>query len=268
MAELEKDDNAVLRLREISIVYGEGDDAVVAVEHMNLEVRPGEFICLLGPSGCGKSTVLKAIAGLLKPSSGDVEFSPAAAGTHERIMVWQEATLMPWRTILRNVAYPLELAGTGRPDSAKRARAQLEQLGIGDFADKYPRQLSGGMRQRAGIARALVADPNVLLMDEPFAALDAQTRRLLQEQLLGLWNEGLDKTVVFVTHSVEEAILLGDRIAVMTARPGRLKQVIDVPFQRPRGLDIRRSETYHELEDEIWRLLHSEAQKAEAEVED
>ena len=259
---------AVITLEEVTITYGVGEDALVAVDSMDLTITKGEFLCLLGPSGCGKSTVLKAIAGLLQPSSGTTKFSEAASDPQDRIMVWQEATLMPWRTILRNVTYPLELARADKKQSREKARDQLARLGIAEFADKYPRQLSGGMKQRAGIARALVADPNVLLMDEPFAALDAQTRRLLQEQLLSLWNAGLDKTVLFVTHSVEEAILLGDRIAVMTARPGRIKKIIEVPFERPRALNIRRTQSYRDLEDEIWMLLHSEAEKAESALEE
>jgi NitT/TauT family transport system ATP-binding protein len=258
---------SVIELRDISIRYGEGDDSVLAVDSLDLDVAESEFLCLLGPSGCGKSTVLKAVAGLLKPFKGTTTFDEAARDPQQRIIVWQEATLMPWRTIARNVAYPLELAGTDKREAIRRAEEELDLLGIADFGDKYPRQLSGGMKQRAGIARALVADPNVLLMDEPFAALDAQTRRLLQEKLLSLWND-LQKTVLFVTHSVEEAILLGDRIAVMTARPGRLKAVIDVPFSRPRELSIRRSEEYRDLEDRIWGLLHSEAERAEAELEE
>lgn len=256
----------VVSMRDVTIEYDTGDDPVVAVESMNLEVEHGEFVCLLGPSGCGKSTALKGIAGLLEPARGDIEIDFASLSDQDRIMVWQEATLMPWRTILGNVAYPLELTGVGRKEARRRAREALGELGIGDFANKYPRQLSGGMKQRAGIARALVADPRLLLMDEPFAALDAQTRRLLQEALLSLWND-MDKTVIFVTHSVEEAILLGDRIVVMTARPGRVKAIIDIPFTRPRSLDIRREKAYGDLEEQIWALLHVEAEKAEAEIE-
>jgi NitT/TauT family transport system ATP-binding protein len=257
---------SVITLRDVSIRYGEGSGSVLAVDSFNLEVEENEFLCLLGPSGCGKSTVLKAIAGLIGIQGGETSYGPGATRSTDRFVVWQEPTLMPWRTILRNVTYPLELAGLDKHTASTRARHQLDLLGIGEFADKYPRQLSGGMRQRAGIARALVADPNVLLMDEPFAALDAQTRRLLQEQLLELWN-GLEKTVVFVTHSVEEAILLGDRIAVMTARPGMLKEIIEVPFRRPRSPEIRHTAEYQQLEQRIWQLLHSEAEKAVAEVE-
>lgn len=257
---------SLIELRDVSITYGEGNGAVLAVDSLNLTVEEGEFVCLLGPSGCGKSTALKAIAGLIPIHSGTSVFGPAAQNPSDRFVVWQEATLMPWRTILRNVTYPLELKKVDRATAREKAMKQLEALGIAEFADKYPRQLSGGMRQRAGIARALVADPNVLLMDEPFAALDAQTRRLLQEQLLQLWNE-VRKTVIFVTHSVEEAILLGDRIVVMTARPGRVKDIIEVPFSRPRSPSIRHTPEYQAMEEKIWQLLHSEAEKADHELE-
>lgn len=258
------EDIPIIRLKDVSIAYGEGSDAVTAVSGFDLDVQEGQFLCLLGPSGCGKSTVLKSVAGLLPTRSGAIKIDAARLKHQDRIMVWQEATLMPWRSILANVAFPLELQGMSKRDGRDKAMAALQALGIGDFAHKYPRQLSGGMKQRAGIARALVADPQVLLMDEPFAALDAQTRRLLQDQLVELWND-LDKTVIFVTHSVEEAILLGDRIVVMTARPGSIKADITVPFSRPRHHTLRTEAEYTRLESEIWDLLHVEAERAEVE---
>lgn len=253
----------IIELDDVSVRYGTGDETVTAVDGLSLSIAKGELVCLLGPSGCGKSTALKVIAGLRKPDAGHLKVDEAVtASKPDRVMVWQQATLMRWRTILRNVEFPLELHGVPREERKKLALKSLAAMGIDDFAEKHPHELSGGMKQRAGIARALVGDPQVLLMDEPFAALDAQTRRLLQEQLLALWND-LDKTIVFVTHSVEEAILLGDRIVVMTARPGRVKDVVQVPFERPRGMDIRHTEQYHELEERIWSLLHVEAERAE-----
>ncbi|MGH3116958.1 MAG: ABC transporter ATP-binding protein [Gaiellales bacterium] len=249
----------------MSIAYGEGRDEVTAVSGFDLSVQEGQFLCLLGPSGCGKSTVLKAVAGLLAPRSGHITIDHDRLNEQDRIMVWQEATLMPWRTILANVMFPLELQQVPRRDAREKSMSALEALGIADFARKFPRQLSGGMKQRAGIARALVADPQVLLMDEPFAALDAQTRRLLQDRLLELWNN-LEKTVVFVTHSVEEAILLGDRIVVMTARPGSIKADITVPFSRPRHHTIRLDREYTRLEGQIWELLQTEAERTEMEA--
>jgi NitT/TauT family transport system ATP-binding protein len=177
-------------------------------------------------------------------------------------MVWQDHTLIPWRKIKDNVAFGLELQGMPVQERHRRAGEALTALGIGAFADYYPRQLSGGMRQRAGIARALVVDPRILLMDEPFAAVDAQTRRILQEQVLEL-SQKLRKTVVFVTHSIEEALLLGDRVAVMSARPGQISAVIDIPFPRPRDPRIRRLAEFQDLEEKVWHMLRDEAMRAE-----
>jgi NitT/TauT family transport system ATP-binding protein len=179
--------------------------------------------------------------------------------------VWQEHTLIPWRRIDDNVALSLECRGIRRAARRERAHEALRALGIGEFAAYYPRQLSGGMRQRAGIARALVADPRILLMDEPFAAVDAQTRRILQEQVLAL-SQRLRKTIVFVTHSIEEALLLGDRVAIMSARPGRIKAVIDVTFPRPRDARVRRTVEFQDQEEQIWELLRDEAARAELEL--
>lgn len=253
----------ILRIENVSVSYGSPTGGLKAVDDVSLEVGEGEFLCLLGPSGCGKSTLLKAVAGLVVPESGRIALDGAAAGPgKDAVMVWQEHTLIPWRSIADNVAFSLELRGVAKQQRRAAAIAALDALGIADFADYYPRQLSGGMRQRAGIARAVVADPRVLLMDEPFAAVDAQTRRILQEQVLGLTQQ-LRKTIVFVTHSIEEALLLADRVAVMSARPGRLKALIQVPFARPRGSAVRRSPEFQDLEEHIWSLLRDEAAKAE-----
>lgn len=254
----------ILSIEGVSVAFGAGDRALVAVDDVSLSVREGEFLCLLGPSGCGKSTLLKVVAGLIEPRKGQVRIARKADGGHtlDAVMVWQEHTLIPWRTIRENAAFSLELRGVPAKERHAAADKALAALGIADFGDYYARQLSGGMRQRAGIARALVADPRILLMDEPFAAVDAQTRRILQEQVLTLSQE-LRKTIVFVTHSIEEALLLGDRVAVMSARPGRIKTIIDVPFDRPRGTAIRRSAEFQELEEHIWSLLRDEAARAE-----
>ena len=253
----------ILSIENVSVVFGAGDKALVAVDDVSLSVSEGEFLCLLGPSGCGKSTLLKVVAGLIEPREGKVRIAQNDGGqTLDAVMVWQEHTLIPWRTIRENAAFSLELRGVPVKERHVAADKALAALGIADFGDYYGRQLSGGMRQRAGIARALVADPRILLMDEPFAAVDAQTRRILQEQVLTLSQE-LRKTIVFVTHSNEEALLLGDRVAVMSARPGRIKTIIDVPFERPRGTAIRRSAKFQELEEHIWSLLRDEAVLAE-----
>ncbi len=256
----------ILSIDSVSVLFGTGPEAVLAVDDVSLDVRAGEFLCLVGPSGCGKSTILKVVAGLVPAQRGSVTIAPdGASGGLDAVMVWQEHTLIPWRRIDDNVALSLELKGVPRAERRARATEALAQLGIADFAAFHPRQLSGGMRQRAGIARALVADPRILLMDEPFAAVDAQTRRILQEQVL-LLSQELRKTIVFVTHSIEEALLLGDRIAVMSARPGRIKALIDVPFDRPRDSSIKRTTVFQELEEHIWHLLRDEAAKAELET--
>jgi len=256
----------ILSIDGVSVVFGTGPEAVLAVDDVSLDVHAGEFLCLVGPSGCGKSTILKVVAGLVAAQRGAVTIAPdGASGGLDAVMVWQEHTLIPWRRIDDNVALSLELKGVPRAERRARATEALAKLGIAEFAAFHPRQLSGGMRQRAGIARALVADPRILLMDEPFAAVDAQTRRILQEQVL-LLSQALRKTIVFVTHSIEEALLLGDRIAVMSARPGRIKALIDVPFDRPRDGSIKRTAVFQELEEHIWHLLRDEAVRAELET--
>jgi NitT/TauT family transport system ATP-binding protein len=219
---------------------------VVALERLDLDVRPGEFVSLLGPSGCGKSTALRIIAGLSEPTRGQVEWAMAqaahVAGARRIGFVFQEPTLMPWATVAANVRLPLKLAGLAA-DAQERVEAALARVGLSGFAQSYPRELSGGMKMRASIARALVTEPNLLLMDEPFAALDEITRFRLNNDLLGLW-ESLGKTVVFVTHSVFESVYLSQRIVVMTRRPGRVftELAIDAPY--PRDERFRTSADY------------------------
>jgi len=218
-------------------------NGVVALERLDLDVRPGELVSLLGPSGCGKSTVLRIIAGLSEPSTGTIAWPPAAAAGPRRIgFVFQEPTLMPWATVAGNVRLPLKLAGLA-PTAPARVDAALARVGLTGFAQSYPRELSGGMRMRASIARALVTEPQLLLMDEPFAALDEITRFRLNNDLLALW-QSLGKTVVFVTHSVFESVYLSQRVIVMTPRPGRVfaELAIDAPY--PRDERFRTSADY------------------------
>jgi len=217
-------------------------NGVVALERMSLKVWPGEFVSLLGPSGCGKSTALRIIAGLTEPSIGEVEWSPAEAASRRLGFVFQEPTLMPWATVAANVRLPLKLAGL-EPTAQGRVEAALARVGLSGFAQSYPRELSGGMKMRASIARALVTEPTLLLMDEPFAALDEITRFRLNNDLLELW-QSLGKTVVFVTHSVFESVYLSQRIVVMTRRPGRVfaELAIDAPY--PRQESFRTSAEY------------------------
>ncbi|HEU5320110.1 MAG TPA: ABC transporter ATP-binding protein, partial [Methylomirabilota bacterium] len=227
----------------------------------------GEFLCIVGPSGSGKSTLLRVLAGLLRQSAGRVDIAADRPGTPLTAMVFQEHALLPWRTVLDNVAFGLENRGVARAARQARAREMLALVGLARFARHYPHQLSGGMKQRVGIARALANDPEVLLMDEPLAALDAQTRTLMQEELLRIWAT-LGKTVIYVTHSLEEALLLGDRIVLLTARPGRVSRVFPVDLGRPRGLEVRSAPAYGALLDEIWAHLRAEVVRAMAEDRD
>jgi NitT/TauT family transport system ATP-binding protein len=235
---------SAVSLREVTKTY---DNGVAALGPINLEVRRGEFVSLLGPSGCGKSTALRLIAGLNAPSSGTVRVAPRPAvtanGGHPVGFVFQEPTLMPWATVRENVRLPLKLAHV--PFSAGKARADeaLAQMGLSEFAEAYPRELSGGMKMRVSLARALVTDPDILLMDEPFAALDEITRFRLNNDLLALWRS-LRKTVIFVTHSVFESVYLSQRVLVMTSRPGRIAAEIGIETTEPRGEDFRTSADY------------------------
>jgi NitT/TauT family transport system ATP-binding protein len=233
----------VVALRGVGKTFANG---VVALDRLDLDVRPGEFVSLLGPSGCGKSTALRIIAGLSEPSAGKIEWleteANAAAGQRRIGFVFQEPTLMPWATVAANVRLPLKLAGLA-PAAPARVDAALARVGLTGFAQSYPRELSGGMRMRASIARALVTEPQLLLMDEPFAALDEITRFRLNNDLLALW-QSLGKTVVFVTHSVFESVYLSQRVIVMTPRPGRVftELTIDAPY--PRDERFRTSADY------------------------
>jgi len=234
---------AIVSLRDVGKIFPNG---VVALDHLNLTVRPGEFLTLLGPSGCGKSTALRLIAALSAPSSGAIEWrdgGPKGPRRRDIGFVFQEPTLMPWATVAANVRLPLKLAGISREAAAPRIMQALERIGLAEFANAYPRELSGGMKMRVSLARALVTEPTLLLMDEPFAALDEITRFKLNDDLLALW-ESLGKTVVFVTHSVFESVYLSNRIVVMTPRPGRVFQelVIDAPY--PRHASFRTSAEY------------------------
>lgn len=228
----------------------------MALQEIDLAVREGEFVAIIGPSGCGKSTLLRMFADLAQPSAGKVAINRTTDGP-SNAMVFQEYALFPWRTILDNVAFGLENRGIPRAERHRIAAHFLRRVGLGGFMNAYPHQLSGGMRQRAGIARAFATNPEVLLMDEPLGALDAQTRLLLQELLLEIWEQER-KTVIYVTHSLEEAILLADRVVVFTARPGRIKAIFDVGLPRPRSLEQKSSATFNELQSELWPLLKDE----------
>lgn len=252
-----------LIVENVSKIFGEGDRQVTALSSTNFTVKNNEFITILGPSGCGKSTILKVIAGLEEPSSGRVLLDgceihgPGA----DRGMVFQAYTLFPWLTVQENIEFGLDVAGRNKKERSEIAGYYLDKIGLKGFEKAYPRNLSGGMKQRVAIARALANDPKVLLMDEPFGALDAQTRTVMQELLLKVW-EGSQKTILFVTHDVDEAVFMGDTIYVMTARPGKIKARIEVPIARPRTFDIKLSTVFMELRKELLGLIREESWKA------
>ena len=236
---------------------------VVALEDVSLTVNEREFIALLGPSGCGKSTLLYLLGGFLPIESGRImiDDKPVAGPGPDRGIVFQHFALFPWKTVRKNVLYGLERQNFSQDEREKRAQAFIDLVGLSGFEDSYPSQLSGGMKQRAAIARTLAFDPRILLMDEPFGALDAQTRSLMQTELLDIWNK-TRKTVIFVTHDVQEAVYLAERVAVMTARPGRIKTIVDTRFDK-NDPDIFKAEPFIEKVDEIWHLVRDEAIKAQ-----
>ena len=238
----------------------QSDARLVAIESMDLDVREGEFVSLLGPSGCGKSTFLKIVNGLLRASAGEIRLRSEGKG-REDAMVFQDAALFPWYSVIDNVAYGLVCAGVANAEARRRAMPLIELVGLKGFEAKYPYQLSGGMQQRANLARALAVDAQILLMDEPFASLDAQTREVMQAELLRIWNAA-QKTVVFVTHQIEEAVYLSDRVVVMSARPGRIKATVDTRFDK-NDKDIFRAKPFVDKVDELWSLVREEAIKAQ-----
>ena len=237
----------------------DGGERVLALDGVDIEVHDKEFVCLLGPSGCGKSTWLRLVAGLDEPTTGEILYKgePVKGPGRERGMVFQEYSLLPWRTVAENVALGPEFNGAGKRERREMAMDYLARVGLEKFADAKPHELSGGMRQRAAIARALANDPEVLLMDEPFGALDAQTRTQLQSELLQTWERDM-KTCFFITHDVDEAIILAQKVIVMSARPGRVKAVIDIDIPYPRDQETKMSPRFLELKNEIWSLVYQE----------
>jgi len=238
------------------------DREVLAVSDVSLAVEDGEFLAIVGPSGCGKTTLLNIVAGLLPYEDGTVSIDGKRVQGPgvDRAVVFQHSSLLPWRTIAGNIRYGMEMQR--RFDEAtmlERTDHFVKMVGLNGFERHYPNELSGGMQQRVNLARALAADPKVLLMDEPFAALDAQTREFMQAELLKIWSQDR-KTVLFITHQINEAVYLADRVAVMSARPGRLKGIFKIPFGRPRTLSLKRDPQFLEIEDSIWQLIEEESQ--------
>ncbi|MGH2774927.1 MAG: ABC transporter ATP-binding protein [Actinomycetota bacterium] len=240
-------------------------DKLVALEDFNIDIKAGEFVTIVGPSGCGKSTFLNCVAGLWFPAAGELLVSgkEVTGPGRDRSVVFQDYALMPWRTVKTNVRMGLELQRRVDDSTDEKVARYIELVGLTGFEDAYPRELSGGMRQRVGLARALVTEPGILLMDEPFAAVDAITRELMQDEVARII-KGTGQTIVFITHSVDEAITLGDRIIVITDRPGRVKEILPVSIPRPRsGREIRHLSEYVELRDRVWSLLAKEPRPAQ-----
>ena len=247
-----------LAVSNLTVEFPLGRGVVTALQDVSFELEAGEFCAIVGPSGCGKSTLLRAIAGLNEPTVGDVSIRSSQPDRPDQAMVFQGTSVFPWMTVLRNAAYGLEMRGLDQPERERIAGELLRQVGLGEFLNAYPAQLSEGMRQRVAIARAFAMDPEVLLMDEPFGALDEQTRLVLQDELLRIWEE-TGKTVLFVTHGIDEAMILADRIVVLSARPGTIKADISVPSP-PRSIEnVRSNPEFNELFLEIWGLLRDDA---------
>ncbi|MGC5626684.1 ABC transporter ATP-binding protein [Georgenia sp. Z1344] len=244
----------------------EGRGETVALKDVDLTINDNEFITVIGPSGCGKTTLMRAVGGLVIPTEGDVAIDGArVTGPHQKAaIVFQNFALLPWETVEKNVAFGLELSGLSKNERLDKARAYISKVGLDGFEQKYPRELSGGMQQRVGLARALAVESPILLMDEPFGALDQQTRRYMQEELLDIWQQDR-RTVIFVTHDMEEAVLLGDRIVLMSARPGKIEEVIDVDLPRPRSAETaENSPELVRLKEYLWKRLRDMHEQAAA----
>jgi NitT/TauT family transport system ATP-binding protein len=248
--------------------FGDGPGAVIAVDNVSFDVRPGEFVSVIGPSGCGKSTLFNIVGGLLDEYDGDVRIDrERIAGPHPAVgMVFQEESTFPWRNVIDNVAFPLELHGLPRAKRVERAQHFIEMVGLDGFEKRMPSELSGGMKQRVSIARTLVSGPRILLMDEPFAALDEQTRLLLGDKITQI-QQDLHQTTLLITHNLTEAVQLSDRIVVMTYRPGRVKRIIDIDLPRPRTSDVVSSDAFGHYVAEIWSDLREEASRGMVEAD-
>jgi NitT/TauT family transport system ATP-binding protein len=248
-----------LEARGLSKYFFKRGTPIEVLSGINFQVSPGEFVAIVGASGCGKTTLLRMADGLEEVSEGAllIDGKERLRPGPDRGFAFQQDTLMPWRNVLKNVALGLELQGRPREQNLEQAARFIEMVGLKGFERHYPHELSGGMRQRANLARAFCIEPDILLMDEPFAALDAQTREIMQDELLRIWRTS-GGTVLFITHQIDEAIFLADRIIVLTARPGRVREIVTVPFARPRELAIKRTAEFGAIYDRIWRMIEEE----------
>ena len=260
--------DAILVAEGIGVQFETAEGPVIAVDDVSLKVRPGEFLSIIGPSGCGKSTLFNVIGGLLGQHRGTVTVAgETISGPHKSIgMVFQEESTFPWRTVIDNVAFPLELVGMAKPKRAERARHFIKMVGLEGFENRYPGELSGGMRQRVSLARTLASEPKILLMDEPFAALDEQTRLLLGDKVLQIQQQ-LKQTTLLITHNITEAVQMSDRILVMTYRPGKVKRIVDIDLPRPRTSEIVGSEAFGRYVAQIWNDLREEASRGMKDAE-
>lgn len=252
--------NGIIELQSITKRFEKRNgEPFTAIKDISAVVKPGEFVTIIGPSGCGKTTLLKIIDGLIPSDEGSVfiKGQEVSEPGPERAMVFQDFALMPWATAVQNISFPLEIRGFSKQKARAKAMEHVKLVGLEGFADHYPHELSGGMQQRVGLARALIVEPEILLMDEPFGSVDAQTRRSLQNELLSLWEESAHSTVVFVTHSMDEAVYLSDRILIMSTKPGRIFENLEINIPRPRKESTRKDETYVELTAYIWDILSS-----------
>jgi len=249
-----------VQIRDVSVRFGTKGQTTEAASRVSLEVKPGEFVSIIGPSGCGKSTLLNIVAGFLKPSEGEalLDGKPIGGPGADRGVVFQQYSLFPWMTVRKNVEFGLKMKGLGQNQREAAARSLLGMAGLLAFENHYPDQLSGGMKQRVGIVRALATSPQVMLMDEPFGALDSQTRAVMQEILTNMWQQ-LQLSVLFITHDIEEAIFLSEKVYVMTARPGRIKAEVPIPLPRPRTPEMTASPTFQALVRQLKALIREES---------
>ena len=252
--------NGHIEIRDVSVRFGRNGHSVEAVSGVSLDVKPGDFVTVIGPSGCGKSTLLNIVAGFLQPTLGEalLDGAPITGPGADRGVVFQQYSLFPWMTVRKNVEFGLKMQGLGANARESAARSLLGMAGVLAFENHYPDQLSGGMKQRVGIVRALATSPQVMLMDEPFGALDSQTRTVMQEILTNMWQQ-LQLSVLFITHDIEEAIFLSEKVYVMTARPGRIKAEIPIPLPRPRTPEMMASPTFHALVRQLKALIREES---------
>lgn len=243
----------------VQFVMRHSGENLFALKDFTLSVKAEKFICVIGPSGCGKTTLLNVLAGLKKQERGEmlINGTQVAGPGADRAMVFQSGALLPWRTVLQNIAYGLELQKVPRAETLQRSRAMCNLVGLSGFENSYPRELSGGMQQRVNLARALATNPKLLLMDEPFASLDTQTRELMQAETLRIWRQ-TQQTVIFVTHQIEEAVFLADEVVVMTARPGCVKAIIEIDLPRPRSFELKKTSVFHEYVDQLRDLVNQE----------